>query len=117
MPHSNSMFGFPKIAALLLLITTGAPAPAQERMHLTGADFLKACSDPTPDWIGFCHGYVQAVHDGIRAPDNDFCIPEGTPRADLVGLVVRHIGSNAELQRLTAYAVVYVVFQATYPCR
>ena len=32
---------------------------------LTGAKFLQACSDTEPERIGFCHGYVQAVLDGI----------------------------------------------------
>jgi hypothetical protein len=36
-------------------------AAQDSKMHLMGTDFLSACSHADPEWIGFCHGYVQAV--------------------------------------------------------
>jgi hypothetical protein len=83
---------------------------------LTGSDFLSACSKPEPDWIGFCHGYVQGIHDGVTQPEDDFCPPAGTTRADMVGIVVRQLKATPSLQGLNAASVVYAVFLKAYPC-
>lgn len=84
---------------------------------LTGADFLAACSRPNPEWIGFCHGYVQAVVDGVRAPGETFCAPPSVTRAEIVGAVVQHLTRAPDLQSLNAASVVFAVLVKAYPCR
>lgn len=84
---------------------------------LTGAGFLSACSKPEPDWIGFCHGYVQAVHDGMTRPGEDFCPPDSTTKAEMVGIVVRQLQATPDLASLNAASVAYAVFLKAYPCR
>jgi hypothetical protein len=62
-------------ACAFLGIATESGAQSSEA-KMNGAGFLSACSRPGPEWIGFCHGYVQATaHDGrqrifarLRAP-------------------------------------------------
>jgi hypothetical protein len=95
-----------------------ANANANERtgIQLTGAEFLSACSRPDPEWIGFCHGYVQAVIDGMRRPGEDFCPPAGTTRATIVDAVVRQLTATPDIQRLNAASIVYAVILKTYHC-
>lgn len=85
-------------------------------MHLTGADFLSACSRPDPDWISFCHGYVQAVFDGMKLPGRQFCLPAGATRAEIVGTVVDYLAAVPDLQSLNAASVVETVLLKTYAC-
>jgi hypothetical protein len=46
-------------ACAFLGIATESGAQSSEA-KMNGAGFLSACSRPGPEWIGFCHGYVQA---------------------------------------------------------
>ena len=68
------------VGALASVNRVGAREPGA---MMTGADLLSACSKPDPDWIGFCHGYVQAVHDGVFRPDEDICPPSDLTRAQI----------------------------------
>ncbi|HET9903387.1 MAG TPA: Rap1a/Tai family immunity protein [Xanthobacteraceae bacterium] len=108
----------------LLAMTTVASVALADRANaqdqqimMKGEDFLLACSKPDQDWIGFCHGYVQAVVDGVRMPGERFCAPTGTKRADIVGAVVDQLLKRPELRSLNAASVVYSVLIRTYPCR
>lgn len=106
------------VAALVVFIfTTSATVAEEADTQMTGADFLSACSKPDPEWIGFCHGYVQAVFDGMRRPGEDFCPPTGTARAVIVDTVVRHLLATPDLQRLNAASIVYAVLLKSFPCR
>ena len=106
------------MAAIVLCIGLAAEASARNPADaLTGSGFLSACSNPEPDWIGFCHGYVQAVHDGVVRPGEDFCPPDGTTKADMVGIVVRQLMTAPDLGSVNAASVVYAVFLKAYPCR
>src|SRR5215211_563210 len=89
---------------------------ADSRTMLSGADFLSACSRPDPEWIGFCHGYVQAVVDGVRRPGERLCVPAGTTRAKIVGDVVLYLTAETELQRFNAASVVSAVLLEAFPC-
>ena len=110
LPHRRSWL--PAALLVLALATSAAAANGQ----LNGADFLSACTRPDPDWIGFCHGYVQAVYDGVEAPGKPLCIPEGQTRADRVGLVVGQLERSPEMRELNAAAVVYAVLYQQFPC-
>lgn len=112
MRSTSNMF-----AAVVIAWSASDAAARDPGAALTGADFLSACSKPEPDWIGFCHGYVQAVHDGVARPDEDFCPPSGTTRAEIVGTVVRQLTSAPDLQSLNAASVVYATLMKAYPCR
>ena len=61
------------------------------KVTLTGADFLSACTRPDPEWISFCHGYVQAIVDEERRPSEALCPPAGTTRAKIVDSVVAQL--------------------------
>jgi hypothetical protein len=84
---------------------------------LSAADFVAACSRPDPDWISFCHGYVQAVYDGPRRPGEDFCIPAGTTRATIVGAAVSQMTGMRDAKSVNAASVVYAALLKTFPCR
>lgn len=101
---------------LCLGLTAEANARSAEDA-LTGSEFLSACSKAEPEWIGFCHGYVQAVHDGVARPGEDFCPPNGTTKADMVGIVVRQLMGSPDLGDINAASVVYAVFLKAYPCQ
>ena len=98
------------LAAMLL------PVPVEAQPHLKGSEFLSACTIPEQEWIGFCHGYVQAVFDGIRRPGENYCVPEGVTRAQIVGDVVTMLASTPATEDLSAYSVVYAVLLQRYPC-
>ena len=115
------------VQALIAVVSALASAPharSQAReMQMTGADFLLACSRPDSEWIGFCHGYVQAIFDAApvfdeaRQSGRGVCAPSGLTRAAIVGAVVRHLTSTRELQSRNAATVVYAVLLVEYPCR
>jgi hypothetical protein len=106
-------------AIIGMAIFAGMATDADAREHeavLRGESFLSACSNPEPDWIGFCHGYVQAVHDGVVRPGEDFCPPAGTTRADMVGIIVRQLMEAPNLKHVNAASVVYATLLKAYPC-
>jgi len=102
----------------VLIFVTGlslSDAAAEQQMFLSGDDFLSACSRPDPDWINFCHGYVQAAFDS--APNGEICPSSSTTRASLVGAVVQHLRAREEQRTLNAASVVRLVLRDAYPCR
>ena len=104
-----------RISATLLVLALVAPANAASG-RLNGDDLLSACTHLDPDWIGFCHGYVQAVYDGVEVAERPICIPDGQTRADLVSLVVHHLERFPEMRELNAASVVYAVLYQRFPC-
>ena len=103
-------------AALVAVVATAASAQ-DSKVSLTGEEFLSACSKADPEWIGFCHGYVQAVVDGVLVPGEKLCFPSGLTRASIVGVVVKSLTATPELRQLNAASVVYGVLSKTYPCQ
>ncbi len=105
------------IAALVIAFSSVTTNAARDtEMSLTGRAFLEACSKPDPEWISFCHGYVQAVYDGVTYPGEDLCVPLGTSRAEIVGLVVRGLTVVPSMQGANAANVVYAVLRTAFPC-
>lgn len=86
-------------------------------MTLTGRDFLSACSRPDPEWISFCHGYVQAVVDGVRHPTERPCLPDGLTRARIVSVVVVRLNAMPDLREINAASVVYGILTREFPCQ
>jgi Rap1a immunity proteins len=105
------------VCAALFASAPNKSTAQDSKMFLMGTDFLSACSRADPDWVGFCHGYVQAVYDGMRRPGEDICAPPGTSRADIVGAVVRQLTAIPDLRNLRAYSVVYAILLKAFPCR
>lgn len=102
--------------AAALLSAQNAAAGQDPGMVLTGAALLSACSKPDPEWIGFCHGYVQAVYDAAQDQPNAFCAPDELTRATIAGAVVRQLLASEELRTLNASAVVHGTLKAQFPC-
>lgn len=115
--HGRGVGFVMKLLSSVFAFTLSAANAQDSKMMLTGADFLSACSRPDSEWIGFCHGYVQAVVDGVRMPGESFCVPVGTTRAEIVGTVVDKLVKRPNLQKLNAASVVYSVLAEAYPCR
>jgi hypothetical protein len=84
---------------------------------LTGADFVSVCSRPNPEWIGFCHGYVQAVFDVAEQNPKTFCMPPNVSNTTIIGDVIQRILAINELQKFNASAVVYGIMASMYSCR
>ena len=85
-------------------------------MHQTGAGLLDACTRPIPDWIGYCHGYMQAAVDSLNSVDG-VCIPEGTTRASVAGAVTSYLTRNENLLRLNALDAVQQAISDEYACQ
>lgn len=70
------------IAVLSLLVGFG-PSLQASATALDGTGLLRVCGSPDSELMGFCHGYIQGIHDGIRSsPDHPVCAPETATRAD-----------------------------------
>ena len=119
----NSIFG----ALLLMVSLVVSGAVAQDRdQTLSAEELLTACSREDPEWIGFCHGYIQAIsdafyeHESVGGRSGAICPPPGTSRADLAGAFVRnglrHLRENDDLTKAHAASVVYATFVTEFPC-
>ena len=104
-----------RIATMTLFTLLGITA-ANAQITLTGKDVVSACLRPDPDWINFCNGYVQAVIDSMHRPGDGLCIPTGTSRATLVGLVMSRLTNTSELQQLNGAAATYYALLQMFPC-
>lgn len=100
-------------AATAFVLLTGIAHA--DRATLTADAFLSACTRPDPDWIDFCHGYVQGIFD--TSPNGEICPPSGATRAKLVGLIVQEIADDPDLQAISAATHVRSTLQKAYPCR
>jgi len=68
---------------LLLIIVSVAPNKVLAENTMTAQNLLRVCTTPDMDWISFCNGFFQAVHDQ-QALAGKVCAPEGTSRTNLV---------------------------------
>lgn len=101
----------------LALVTALIAAPAgAASMQQTGAGLLDACTRPIPDWIGYCHGYMQAAVDSLSSADG-VCIPDGTTRASVAGAVTSHLMRNEGLLRRNALDAVRQAMSDEYACQ
>ncbi|MGF1629167.1 MAG: Rap1a/Tai family immunity protein [Kiloniellaceae bacterium] len=112
------MIGKKFLAMVVIAVPlTSVSAQAQpDTQSLTGEEWLAACTIADPEWIGFCHGYVQAVFDGFRRPDEEFCVPQNVTKAQIVEDAIAVLINMPETRELRAYSLVYAVLMRKYPC-
>jgi hypothetical protein len=78
----------------------------------SGDNFLKTCTTADFEFIGYCNGYVQAVHDTSTVR---YCLPKGVTRVRLVELTVDLISTKAAFRQALAAEAVLEVLNA-YRC-
>lgn len=100
------------IVTLTLAAAPPAPSVPSDGPKQTGENFLKTCTTPDHEYIGYCNGYVQAVHDTSAVR---YCIPSGVTRVRLVELTVDLISANPRFRRALAAEAVLEVLGA-YRC-
>ena len=80
---------------------------------MLGAGLLEVCISPDPEIVGFCHGYLQGVHDAFA---DEVCAPPSVSRAQIAEAVVEILYRNEEMRQLYAGAVVYALLIRSFPC-
>jgi len=66
-------------ATIAVVILMPFQATAQDNNIMNAANLLKACTTPDMEWISFCNGFFQAVHDQ-QTSLGKLCTPVGTTR-------------------------------------
>lgn len=100
---------------LIVAIVFPCNATSAERnpAAMTARDLFQICTSDDPGITGFCHGYIQGVHDSFS---DKLCAPPGIARADIASAIVDLMQANPELLELHASAVVYATLISAYPC-
>ena len=108
---------------LLALIGFSATAAAQDQgMMQTAENLLQICTTADRDFVGYCNGFMQAVHDfpstGAEIPIA--CPPQGTTRTQLVETYVawatRLSTDQPGLLEAPAILVARSIMASAYPC-
>lgn len=86
-----------------------------------GAEVVNRCTETSPESGSFCFAYLAGVFDSVRAYETwlnirEFCIPTGTPQADLRDVVVAHIQKNPNYRLAQGASVVIRALKERYPC-
>ena len=107
------------IVSFLLFLNTEVEASLQKNV-LSTKSALAACTKVDMDWVNFCNGFFQAVHD--HATINGFaCTPKGITRADIVTLYHREaerlIQTRPELGKKSALSVGSLILSKAFPCQ
>ena len=68
---------------ILLVVVSVAPNRVMAENTMTAQNLLQVCTTPDMEWISFCNGFFQAVHDQ-QAFAGKVCAPEGITRTNLV---------------------------------
>jgi hypothetical protein len=105
------------LATFLALALPSASWADRGDAEFLGVDFLNACTRTESDWIGFCHGYVQAIYDSVVERGARICVNEGQTRARIVGNIVQELIDKPELQEENAASVVSDFLSENFPCR
>lgn len=101
------------LAITLLLLWVATPAYSRGNA-MTGSSLLEACLIPDESWIGFCHGYMQAV---VDATDGEIsCVSASETRATITNKAVRGLRDVARLHDLNAFAATHAILRRLYPC-
>ena len=110
------------IVAFATALLATAPAFGQSSgMTMDARSLLAACSTPDDDWISFCHGVVQAVHDAsLMFGRTPICVPAGTSRAHLADLLASQasaaIAADPSTGDYLGVALAHAIFANEYPC-
>lgn len=86
-----------------------------------GAEVIKRCTESSTESASFCFAYIAGVFDSVRAYETwlnirEFCIPAGTPQAELRDAVVAHIEKNPNDRLGQGASVVISALKQRYPC-
>lgn len=107
------------VVASLILLSTHTATLANNTI-MTAKKLLQVCTIPDMQWVSFCNGFFQAVHDQ-QASLGKVCIPAGTTRTNLVEAYETHaaaiIASNIENAEELAVVVATEILVKKFPCR
>ena len=105
---------------ILVAACTFALSAAAHFNTMPASNLLKVCTAPSMDWIDFCNGFFQAVHDNAMLAGK-VCTGAGLTHTNLVMLYergrTRVIRSQSEVGELTAMRLATAIFEKYYPCR
>lgn len=106
-----------RVALYGFMIASSLFAPVQAQV-LSAADLLVACTRVDMQWIAFCNGFFQAVHD-VGAASGGVCA-QGATRTDLVRAFEQGaadaISSNPDIGAMPGLDVVRAVITRAFPC-
>lgn len=108
---------------VMALLACG-PAMAAEGPLMKGKTLALLCNSSKQDDRFSCQSYIAGIIDyhtlikSLRtAPAVDFCIPAGTPMAQMTGVVTRYIAAHSEHQDFIAAPGVAMALYNAYPCK
>lgn len=103
------------LIALISILLAASFSSAGERKPtaLLGAGLFEVCTSPDPEIMGFCHGYIQGVHD---AWSDELCAPPNVPRANIAAELVDLLRNSEDARELYASALVIAVLKSSFPC-
>jgi hypothetical protein len=100
------------IASQVSAAEPSAAAAPSNGTKQTGDNFLKTCTTPDFEFIGYCNGYVQAVHDTSTVR---YCLPKSVTRVRLVELTTDLISTKPAFHQALAAEAILEVLNA-YRC-
>lgn len=103
------------LAILIIVLITASHSNSQERnpAALLGAGLLNVCTSADPEIMGFCHGYIQGVHDTWS---DELCVPKSMTREDIAAALVDLLMSSVEVHELHASALVLAILKSSSQC-
>ena len=104
---------------ILLVVVSVAPNRVMAENTMTAQNLLQVCTTPDMEWISFCNGFFQAVHDQ-QALAGKGCAPEGTSRTNLVELYETNaavlIERDPAVGEKPAVEIAGRILVAVFPC-
>ncbi len=108
-----------KVLALLLFLIF-VPTQAFAQNIMTSENLLKACTTPQMNWIDFCNGFFQAVHDQ-QSYIGAVCTDEQTIRTELVEIfetnAVKILMENPKRGSEPGISLAAEILREEFPCR
>lgn len=105
-------------ALIVLLVTFSSPSIASENV-ITASNILKVCSTPVMNWVDFCNGFFQAVHDQ-QSELGKMCAPDGITRTNLVEIyedkAKSAIATSPSLGEQAAVVIAGQILSTAFPC-
>ncbi len=104
---------------LLLIIVSVAPNKVLAENTMTAQNLLRVCTTPDMDWISFCNGFFQAVHDQ-QAFAGKVCAREDITRTNLVEVYETNaailIERDPAVGEKPAVGIAGKILIAVFPC-
>lgn len=97
------------------------PVKAAPIGYLTAAELAERCTSSGSATSSSCFAFIAGVHDTVQAYElwlnqREFCIPAGTPQADLRRVFLAYLVAHPVNRSGEAASVVVVALKETYPC-